>query len=50
MGKTDPTDSESIRDELEFTYHLPWLNVKLNQRSLTKYTDKTAKIWLQVFG
>jgi len=50
MGKANPTDSERIRDELEFAYRLPWLNVKLNQTSLTKYTNKTANIWKQVFG
>ena len=50
MGKTDPTDSDRIRDELEFAYRLPWLNVGLNQRSLTKYTDRTAKIWYKQFS
>lgn len=50
MGKSDPTDSDRIRDELEFAYRLPWLNVKLNQKSLTKYTSKTALIWYKWFS
>ena len=49
FGKTDPTESRLIKTELEFAYEMPWLNVACNQHSLTKYTDKTAKIWSKIF-
>jgi len=46
----DPTNSDQICDTLLKTYHLPWLNVKLNQYNLTKYTSNTKRIWIKYFS
>ena len=45
----DPTNSADICEKLMLAYRLPWLNVKLNQWSLTNYTAKTADIWTKYF-
>ena len=44
-----PAESNEIADAMISTYERPWLNVWLNQRNLTKYTDKTKKIWYKLF-
>jgi len=49
-GQADPTDSKNIVNQLEEVYYSPGVNVESNQTSLTKYTNKTANIWKQVFG
>jgi len=43
----DPTDSNNICNVLYKTYLYPERNVYLNQNCLTKYTNKTRKIWLK---
>jgi len=45
----DPTDSQDITKTLRETYSFPQLNTKLNQYLLTKYTNKTEKIWVNYF-
>ena len=45
----DPTDSKHITDKLYMTYQFPGLNVRAHQRSLTRYTDKTAEVWAKYF-
>ena len=42
-----PADSDSITKALYRTYIYPSRNVRLNQKCLTKYTNKTRKTWLQ---
>ena len=49
LGKSIPTDSDKIVGALKFAYDYPRLNVTANQWSLTKYTNKTAKIWYNIF-
>ena len=44
-----PTESDQIADILERTYNWPNINVTLNQNNLTKYTNKTEKIWIKLF-
>jgi hypothetical protein len=44
-----PTETEEIIHALERTYNLPQLNVWHNQHRLTKYTNKTIKIWRKLF-
>jgi hypothetical protein len=46
----DPTDSDDIIDKLTSTYNWPKINVKTNQWSLTRYTNKTVKVWNKYFG
>jgi len=46
----DPSNSNSICNALLKTFYTPNCNVKLNQKSLTKYTCKTRKTWLQYFN
>ena len=43
------TESNEIADTLYRTYKLPKLNVWRNQRNLTKYTNKTKRIWTTQF-
>ena len=50
MFCADPTDSDNIAQQLSSAYHNPWLNVKTNQWSLTRYTSKTRKIWAKYFS
>jgi hypothetical protein len=45
----DPTNSADICSKLLTTYRWPWINVKLNQISLTHYTDRTRNIWKKYF-
>jgi hypothetical protein len=35
---------------MQLLYYLPDLNVRLNQRNLTAYTDQTRNIWIDYFG
>lgn len=44
-----PAESDEIADAMIRTYEYPRLNVWLNQCNLTKYTDKTTKIWYKLF-
>ena len=50
LFNAEPTDSSEIADKLLMAYYLPQLNVKLNQRKMTKYTNKTKKIWYKYFA
>ena len=50
MFAAHPTESTMIADKLLSAYNHHWLNVKTNQWSLTKYTDKTRSIWLKYFN
>jgi hypothetical protein len=43
------TETEEMYSTLLLTYTSPEVNVKKNQAALTKYTNKTRKIWLQYF-
>lgn len=45
-----PSSSDGICKALYRTYIYPKLNVRLNQKYLTKYTNKTHKMWLQYFN
>jgi hypothetical protein len=45
----DPTSSEDICNKLLTTYRMPWINVKTNQWSLTRYTNKTIQVWTKYF-
>jgi hypothetical protein len=45
----DPTNSADICNRLLSTYRWPWVNVKLNQISLTHYTNRTRNIWKKYF-
>ena len=45
----DPTESEDICNKLMLAYRFPQSNVQLNQWALTRYTNKTAKIWHKYF-
>lgn len=45
----DPTEMDTIVNKMLLTYRWPSLNVGLNQRTLTNYTDRTKSIWLTVF-
>lgn len=45
----NPSSSKSICDALKLTWHLPKLNVISNQFFLTKYTNKTKRIWFRYF-
>jgi len=42
-----PTSTKDIVKKLEYSYKYPQLNVLANQFSLTRYTNKTGKIWLK---
>ena len=44
-----PAESNEIASAMLRTYKYPWANVWLNQRNLTKYTDKTYNIWYKLF-
>ena len=45
----DPTSTKDIVRKLQYSYKYPQLNVMANQYSLTRYTNKTEKIWLKYF-
>jgi len=49
MFAAHATESKMIADKLLSTYKTPWLNAKLNQWSLTNYTNKTKNIWVKYF-
>jgi len=44
-----PAESDEIADIMYRTYKYPQINVKLNQRNLTKYTSTTEKLWVKYF-
>jgi hypothetical protein len=44
-----PTESDEMSDRLVRTYKYPALNVWLNQKKLTAYTNQTLKIWKDYF-
>jgi hypothetical protein len=44
-----PTESEEIYNCLHRVYKFPKINTYLNQYNLTRYTNKTRKIWLNYF-
>jgi hypothetical protein len=46
----DPTSSEDIANKLKTAYRFPWANVKANQWSLTRYTNKTIQVWAKYFN
>ena len=45
----NPTESAEIADMMLRAYNFPNENVWLNQHNLTKYTNKTRKIWVKYF-
>jgi hypothetical protein len=45
----DPTDTNDIYNSLLLSYYLPRFNIYRNQHRLTKYTNKSRKIWLEHF-
>jgi hypothetical protein len=47
--ESEPTESKHIAEKLQLAYDLNWLNVKMHQWSLTRYTSKTKKIWVKYF-
>lgn len=49
LFNADPTESTDICNSILHTHYFPWVNVYLNQHNLTKYTNKTKKIWLKYF-
>jgi glycosyltransferase involved in cell wall biosynthesis len=49
LFNADPTSADSMCDALERTYAYYKINVCRNQYNLTKYTNKTADIWLTYF-
>jgi len=49
LFNADPTESDEIANALAMAYDLPSINVWLNQRNLTKYTNQTTKIWYKLF-
>ena len=44
-----PTESDEIANVMRRSYKYAKVNVWLNQRNLTKYTDKTRFIWKKLF-
>jgi hypothetical protein len=46
----DPTDTNDIIKKLTSAYNWAKMNVWTNQRCLTQYTNKTAKIWNNYFS
>jgi len=48
--QADPTETDDIAYTMLFTHKLARWNVFFNQRHLTKYTEKSRKIWLDYFG
>lgn len=44
-----PAESDEIADCMLRTHRFPDVNVWLNQRNLTKYTNNTQKIWIDYF-
>jgi hypothetical protein len=50
MFSGDPLSSEDITKKLHIAYNWPQINVKSQQLTLRRYTDKTAKIWTKYFS
>jgi len=46
----DPTNSDQLADVMYRTYQFPQINVFLNQRNLNNYTERTNKIWVNMFN
>ena len=46
----DPVDSIDMLNCLRKTYDHPYLNVKVNQFKLTKYTNNTKRVWKKYFN
>ena len=44
-----PTESDEMADRLVRTYRFPELNVWINQKKLTAYTNQTLEIWVDYF-
>lgn len=44
-----PAESDEICDAISATHNFSKLNVWLNQRNLTKYTNNTARVWKEYF-
>lgn len=49
LFSANPTDSDQIYHKLLLTYYIPYINIKLNQYLLMKYTNKTKKRWITYF-
>ena len=49
VSAADPTSSENICNRLMFAYCHPRVSTWINQRQLTSYTSKTARIWAKYF-
>lgn len=45
----EPTDTNDIYKALLFTYYFPKANIYSNQYLLTRYTNKSRRIWLKYF-
>lgn len=46
----NPVNSDDMVNALHASYNCPQLNVWLNKRKMTKYTNNTRKIWEKYFG
>jgi hypothetical protein len=46
----NPTESHEIYEKLMLTYYFPLFNIYSNQYLLKRYTNKTRKIWVEVFN
>jgi len=49
LFNADPTQSDHIAQALKLSYYFPGVNVWLNQRNLTKYTNQTDNVWYKQF-
>jgi hypothetical protein len=49
LFNANPTESDDICNMLERTYKHPKINMLLNQRNLTRYTNNTMRIWNTYF-
>jgi len=50
LFNADPTESNEICNKMLLTHAHPQENVWLNQKFLTRYTNKTRKIWEKLFN
>jgi len=46
----DPNDTKDIIRQLHHAYDIPQANVRLQQDSLTRYTNNTADLWTKYFS
>jgi hypothetical protein len=46
----DPNNAKDIIRQLHTAYDMPQYNVRLQQESLTNYTNTTAEIWAKYFS